>query len=90
MNKTLVVLRHAKSNWDKPVQDSERALNERGRRGATAVGNWLRSETIEPDEIICSSVFILDTLIFEWRQPSQHTVRGEAIKNPTQLRMLRH
>ena len=55
MSKTLIVMRHAKSSWDRPVSDIERALNERGRSGATALGAWLRQHALEPDEILCSS-----------------------------------
>lgn len=42
MERTLVVLRHAKSDWDTGVIDHERPLNERGRRDAPAAGAWLR------------------------------------------------
>ena len=55
MSKTLIVMRHAKSSWDNPVEDSQRQLNKRGRIGATALGDWMRRTGIEPDEILCSS-----------------------------------
>ena len=38
---TLVVLRHAKSDWDVAVSDRERPLNKRGRRQAPEAGQWL-------------------------------------------------
>jgi phosphohistidine phosphatase len=39
----LYLLRHAKSAWDDPaLADHDRPLNDRGRRAAPAMGNWLR------------------------------------------------
>jgi phosphohistidine phosphatase len=55
MSKTLIVMRHAKSSWDNPVEDIARSLNERGRNGAAALGNWMRTLSIIPDEILCST-----------------------------------
>ena len=40
--KTLTLLRHAKSGYDDPVlRDFDRPLNDRGRRAAMKVGQWL-------------------------------------------------
>lgn len=39
---TLILLRHAKSDWNAPVSDAERPLNDRGRRQAAEAGDWLR------------------------------------------------
>lgn len=55
MSKTLIVMRHAKSSWDTPFEDIERPLNQRGRDGAGALGDWLRRLSLSPDEILCSS-----------------------------------
>lgn len=55
MSKTLIVMRHAKSSWDEPVEDNRRLLNERGRNGATALGHWMRRTALNPDEILCSA-----------------------------------
>lgn len=38
---TLVVIRHAKSDWSVPAADRDRPLNKRGRRQAPATGRWL-------------------------------------------------
>jgi phosphohistidine phosphatase len=54
MARTLVVLRHAKSDWP-DVPDHERPLSARGRRDAPAVGRWLRDAGIRPDLVICST-----------------------------------
>jgi phosphohistidine phosphatase len=40
--KTLTLLRHAKSGYDDPVlRDFDRPLNDRGRRAAMRIGQWL-------------------------------------------------
>lgn len=56
MTKRLILMRHAKSGWDDPtLQDIERALNERGRESATALGHWLRERGYKPDAVLSSS-----------------------------------
>ncbi len=41
--KTLTLLRHAKSGYDDPLlRDFDRPLNDRGRRAAARIGQWLR------------------------------------------------
>lgn len=53
---TLILMRHAKSSWDDPVlTDFDRPLNARGKRSALALGQWLASENLEPDQVISSS-----------------------------------
>lgn len=53
--KTLLVLRHAKSSWnDSALPDHNRPLNERGRRDAPMMGDWLRQQQLIPDLIISS------------------------------------
>jgi len=47
--KTLVLMRHAKSNWSGDLSDFDRPLNERGIRSARALGNWLRVNDLLPD-----------------------------------------
>lgn len=37
----LVLIRHAKSSWDEPLEDHDRPLAPRGRRQAPAIGTWL-------------------------------------------------
>lgn len=41
MNRTLVVLRHGKSDWSGVEPDLERPLSKRGRRQAAEAGAWL-------------------------------------------------
>lgn len=45
--KTLYLLRHAKSDWDRPVADFDRPLNERGRKAAPRIGAVLRERPID-------------------------------------------
>lgn len=54
MSKRLILIRHAKSSWDAPFDDHARALDERGRGAATAVGKWLRDNAYLPDTIYSS------------------------------------
>src|SRR5205807_6758594 len=52
---TLMVLRHAKAAGEPGVNDHERPLAGRGRRNATAVGQWLLTQGLAPDRVLCSS-----------------------------------
>lgn len=54
--KTLLILRHAKSDWDDPaLADHDRPLNARGKRDAPRMGEVLRREGLAPEAILCSS-----------------------------------
>jgi phosphohistidine phosphatase len=56
MSKTLLVLRHAKSDWgDEGVADHERPLNRRGKRDAPHVGRLVRDQQLIPDLIVSST-----------------------------------
>jgi len=51
----LLLLRHAKSDWyDSSRSDIERALAERGRKAAAAMGRYLVAEGLVPDHVLCS------------------------------------
>jgi len=53
--KRLLILRHAKSSWaDSSLDDWQRPLNDRGRRDAPRVGEWLRARALVPDVIVTS------------------------------------
>lgn len=55
MERTLVLIRHAKSDWGIPAQpDFERPLNARGKRDAPEMGKRLKEKDIIPDLIISS------------------------------------
>jgi phosphohistidine phosphatase len=52
--KTLLVLRHAKTQSDAPAGDHARELTERGHRNAAAMGAYIHNLTGTPDVIITS------------------------------------
>ena len=53
--KTILIMRHAKSSWDDSSQkDFDRPLNKRGRRDAPAMGDFLAGLELIPDFIVCS------------------------------------
>ena len=52
----LLLIRHAKSDWNTPeTGDHDRGLNPRGRASATALGCWLRDHNYTPDTVISST-----------------------------------
>jgi len=56
MERTLVMIRHAKSSWANPLQsDFERPLNERGEKDAPMMGERLKKKGYLPDLIISST-----------------------------------
>jgi phosphohistidine phosphatase len=55
MTLRLILIRHAKSNWDDPFSDDHaRVLNARGMASASAIGRWMSENGYQPDEILCS------------------------------------
>jgi phosphohistidine phosphatase len=55
MRHTLILLRHAKSDWPDGVADHERPLTERGRRDAPRTGAWLVEHGRVPDRAVVST-----------------------------------
>lgn len=54
--RTLILMRHAKSDWADPrLDDHDRPLNARGRRAAVALGRWLERGGLKPDEALVST-----------------------------------
>lgn len=66
--KRLTLLRHAKSDWGDPAaRDFDRALNDRGKRGAATVGRHMRSLGLDFDAVVSSpAVRCIDTLDGLW------------------------
>ncbi|NOR81383.1 MAG: histidine phosphatase family protein [Methyloprofundus sp.] len=54
MNKELLILRHGKSDWNMDTNDFNRPLNQRGKRNAQRMGEWLAEQKLTPDLIISS------------------------------------
>lgn len=53
---TLYLFRHAKSDWNDPsLADHERPLNDRGRRAAKFMGEFMNRKGLLPDVIACST-----------------------------------
>ena len=53
--RTLVLMRHAKSDYPDGVPDHERPLAPRGEREAVLAGEWLRANLPDIDAVLCSS-----------------------------------
>ena len=54
--KTLILLRHAKSNWSEPgLADHDRPLAPRGREAAPRMGAWLKAHGPMPELVLCST-----------------------------------
>jgi phosphohistidine phosphatase len=52
----LILIRHAKSDWDDPMLDDiDRPLNPRGEKDAPRIGQWLAAQSFVPDQILCSA-----------------------------------
>lgn len=62
--KRLILLRHAKSSWEDPVQrDFDRPLNDKGRRAAETMGRHMRELGIEWDHAVASpAARVIETL----------------------------
>jgi phosphohistidine phosphatase len=55
-NRTLILMRHAKSSWaDNSIADFDRPLNDRGRLAAPLMARWLEANSMVPDSILCST-----------------------------------
>jgi phosphohistidine phosphatase len=51
----LIVVRHAKATHKPGFADADRPLTSRGRRNAEAAGEWLLSEKLIPELVLCSA-----------------------------------
>jgi len=62
--KTVIVLRHAKSDWsDTALRDFDRGLNDRGYRAAAVMGRWAALNKLAFDAVIASpAVRVVETL----------------------------
>lgn len=54
MKRELILMRHGKSDWSKPLSDYVRPIKKRGYREAQKVGGWLKEQGLVPDLIISS------------------------------------
>ena len=78
--KRLLLMRHAKSDWDHPnLADVDRPLNARGQRAAVAMGEWLRQHSAVPQLVLVSPAVraqeTLARLLSQWLPcPTCHTI----------------
>ena len=54
MNKTLTIIRHAKSDWPDNTDDFDRPLLERGISDAQMMGHYLHEQGYNFDAVLCS------------------------------------
>jgi phosphohistidine phosphatase len=54
-DRTLLLLRHAKSDYPDGVTDHQRPLAQRGVREAELAGDWIRTRVDRVDAVLCSS-----------------------------------
>jgi phosphohistidine phosphatase len=54
MGKTLLLLRHGKSDWHEGEADFDRRLAKRGRQSAALMGEYLEEHDLIPDAIVTS------------------------------------
>jgi phosphohistidine phosphatase len=75
----LLVMRHAKSDWDAGADDHERPLAERGVKAARKVGRFLARAEMVPELVICSTAVRARTTVElaaeagDWHCPVEHT-----------------
>ncbi len=67
----LLLLRHAKSSWDRPdLDDAARPLNARGQRAAPLMGRYISGRGLVPDLVLCSTAVrarqTLELVTAEW------------------------
>lgn len=53
--KTLILMRHGKSDWTSGMPDKNRPINGRGQLAATLMASWLEREALVPDLMLVSS-----------------------------------
>jgi phosphohistidine phosphatase len=53
--KTLILMRHAKSDWSTGEHDKARPLNRRGRNASPRMADWLLEQGDWPEVLLCST-----------------------------------
>ena len=54
MTRTVILIRHCKSDWDGSTDDHARPLSARGHRAAPRIGAYLGAHGLIPDVVLCS------------------------------------
>lgn len=55
VDRRILVMRHAKSDWTGGERDFDRPLSGRGRRAAAAMGAYMADEGLRPELVLCSA-----------------------------------
>lgn len=74
-HRTLILLRHAKSDYPPRAADHSRPLAPRGIREAALAGDWLRANVPAIDEVLCSTA-----------TRTRETLERTGIQSPTRFR----
>lgn len=96
MKRTLMLLRHTKSDWQSgAADDHDRPLNARGQRAAAVIGAYLNQQGLEPDLVVASSaVRTRQTCDLVLRhsgfQPSASRERALYLASPNKILNLLH
>ncbi len=84
--KTLILLRHGKSDWSGSVPDRERPINKRGRNAATRMAGWIEETVGLPDRMLVSPATrtqqTADRLVAEWGDVSRRTLDALYLAEP--------
>lgn len=76
--KTLVLFRHAKSDWNAAFErDHERPINDRGRRSARAMGRFLQRAGEVPERVLSSSAVRARTTVETAAEAGRWSTRVE-------------
>lgn len=84
ISKTISLMRHAKSDWEKPwLEDHDRTLNARGRRAAPLIAQYIEEQDIAIDVILVSSAVraqqTLDLLLATWHRRSPYILSTQSL-----------
>ena len=89
--KTLMLMRHAKSDWRQPgLSDHDRPLNARGRAAAPFMAQHLRAQQTRADVVLASSAVRVqqtaELMQSQWDQPAETlTSRELYLSSPQQM-----
>ena len=78
--RTLLLLRHAKSDYPAGVADHERPLAPRGKREAALAGDWLRANVPAVDAVLCSTATRTRETLARTRIDAPVTLRRPAVR----------
>ena len=84
----LILMRHAKSSWDQPVADHDRALNDRGYSSARTMGVWLKSCGHLPQEALISTARRTRDTFYGLQVTTEHVEFMSSLYHPSVQNLL--